>query len=114
MAAPGAAQTSASGRATLVVGELLTLRVLEGSGSEVESVGQAVGSSGEAVMVEVVANRRWQLNVVLEAADGRSSTAAPLATGGPGRTPLEVDYGSVLAAAGADPATTVRLTLSPL
>lgn len=102
LAAPGEAQTSASGRATMVVGELLTLRVLE-----------ARGSFEEVVRVEVVANRRWQLNVVLAGPEGQSGTAMPIASGGPGRTPLEVDYARVRATAGADAGSTVRLTLSP-
>lgn len=107
-AGAGHAQTSVSGRATLVVPELLTLRVLS------DVTPEATSSVEGTMIVEVVANRGWQLSAVLESEDGRQWTTAPVATGGPGRTPVRLDYGVLVAGAGADPDSAVRLTLSPL
>lgn len=116
-AAPVTAQAAVSGRATLVVGDLLSLRpappapVGWGGPSDADSPGV-----DEAMRVEVVANRRWQLNAVVEVPGGRSWTAAAIATGGPGRTPLVLELDDLLLAAGAEAISrpTVRLTLSPL
>ena len=99
------AQTTAEGRALLTITEVLHLDAIEVV---------SAGSEGEAVRLSVIANRRWALEVVLEGPEGGAWSAGAVATGRPGRVPVELLYRDLLEAAGAPEGARPRFTLSAL
>ena len=99
------AQTTAQGRAVLTITEVLHLDAIEVVNA---------GSEGEAVRLSVIANRGWELGVVLEGPEGGAWSAGRVATGRPGRVPLELSYRDLLEASGAPKGARLRLTLSAL
>ena len=99
------AQTAAQGRAVLTIAEVLHLDAVEVVNA---------GSEEEAVKLSVIANRGWELEVVLEGPEGGVWSAGPVATGRPGRVPLELSYRDLLEAAGAPKGSRPHFTLSAL
>ena len=121
-ASPSAGQSQARGRATIQIGEIMSLEVRPGGGLAILSADGVYRELDEAVSLEVFSNRDWQLFVVGEgggqrvasldavgtpepavwvrvdgAADGSGYTRAErwpvlVASGAHGRSRLEVDY----------------------
>lgn len=108
---PASAQTTVSGRATLTVGDLMTLEVVPVADA---GIGAAAGTGDDfgPLRVEVRANRGWRLVVVATGAATRWS--AVVADGTAGRSVVEVD-GGWLADAGLElePGVQLAFSLSP-
>ena len=75
LAGPLSAQSTAKGRATIQIGEVMSLEVKQGGGVAVLAADGAHRELPEAVELEVLANRPWQLFVVAEGT-GQSAGAA--------------------------------------
>jgi hypothetical protein len=118
--APVAAQESVQARATIRVGEVMTLEVRPGAGTP--TTDGTYRELKDAVDLRILANRRWQLHVMLEGPQGRVASgeavgvAEPslwwrvardqanasyvraerspilIASGAGGRTEIDVDY----------------------
>ncbi|MBW3553831.1 MAG: hypothetical protein KY466_09975 [Gemmatimonadetes bacterium] len=99
LVAPATAQTSAPAHATLTVVDVMRL---------------SVADAGESVRLDVTANRPWQVVAVLEDESGRTWSAGAVASGGPGRVPVELSYRALAEAAGAPERAALRFTLSAL
>lgn len=74
-AVPVTGQSSAQGRATIEIGEVLALQVLPGGGGEPIAVDGAYRELENAVELRILANRDWELYVVMDGPDGRVAWA---------------------------------------